>query len=307
MKPELKLSILALIALLCASVMSGFAGLASKVVLRELPSLTVLFFRINVMILVMLPFVWKTLPELAKRWRTLLLLGLLWSGNVGLFIVAIKMTTVIASSLLYALVPVVMLVLQQALLKTRIRKYQIFGVSIGLMGAITMLVGSWTGDMGELLGNVLLSIAVVCWSTYLLLSKKFNAHISAAGLTFGSAVGAWFVIGALMLLTEGLTGLSVLPQLSGGGWVALWYIALAVGVGMIFLNQWGLKYAPPLSSGMMQYTGMIVGSVSGIVFLGEKVTLGLLVGGLLMIVGVFIVATVPIFISARQKYRSQSV
>lgn len=301
MKFETKNSLLALAALFSTAVMGGFGGLSAKVALRELPPMTILFFRINVMILVMLPFVKNSFAHLWQHWRKLLLLGILWTGNVGLFIIGIKYTTVVVSALLYAFVPVVILMLQAMFSGIRIKNYQTWGVMLGLIGAVIMLSGSWNGDTGGLVGNLLISIAVVSWSAYLIFSKRLNLHVSPAGLTFGSAVGAWILVGLMMIFTEGVSGLSLLPSLSGGGWVAVWYIALAVGVGMIFLNQWGLKHATALSSGVMQYVGMVVGSLSGILFLGEKLTMELVIGGSVMLVGVFLVSTLPVISGMRRK------
>lgn len=299
MKFETKNSLLALVALLSAAVMGGFGGLSAKVALREVPPLTVLFFRINVMILVMLPFVGKTFGHLWQQRKKLFLLGVLWTGNVALFIVGIKYTTVVVSSLLYAFVPVVVLILQALILGNKVKSYQTIGVVLGLIGALVMLSGSWNGESGSLFGNILISIAVVSWSMYLIFSKRFNLHISPAGLTFGSAVGAWLLVGILMLFSEGVSGFVGLMSLSGGGWAAIWYIALAVGVGMIFLGQWGLKHATALSFGVMQYVGMVVGSLSGIIFLGEKLTFQLIVGGSVMLIGVFMVSTLPVISGMR--------
>lgn len=288
--------LLATAALVGANVIGGIAGLASKITLRELPPMTILFFRISVMVIVLFPFVFHQLRHLWQHKTKLTLLGILWVGNVALFIVGIKFTTVIISSILYAFVPILVLFLQALLLGNRSKGYQRIGVFLGFVGALVTIGSSYHDavGLGTFQGSLLIGIAVMSWAFYLIASKRFNVHMTPVGLTFGSALVAWVMVGSIMIATEGVNGLLAIPSISSAGFFWLLYIALGVGVGMIFLNQWGLQYSSPLVAGIMLYVSMVISSLTGILFLGERFTWPLAGGFAAMLLGVFFVSVFPL-------------
>lgn len=287
---------LAQLALLTAGVIGGFAPYASKVVLRELPPLTVLFIRISIMLVILLPISRRGLRHLHAHWLQLLILGLLWVGNLILFIVGIQHTTAIASSIIYTAVPILILFEQWMLLKEKFTLTQGAGIGLGLVGALLVIFASQgqNRSFGSLYGNILMFIAIWCYSLYVVFSKRISRHVSPLGLTTGAAMIGWVVSGVFMVAVEGFSGLQGAVRLSLTGWYALLYISLILGVVMYFLLQWGVKYGSALVAGMVGYLGMLVAVITGIVYLGEDVSPGIIVGGSLVIVGVFLTSTLPL-------------
>jgi len=286
---------LATVALIGAGILGGLAAIASKIALRELPPLTILFFRITVMLLVLAPFKWRSFRRFFKQWKAMVIVGLLWTGNVALFIIGIQYTTAIASQVLYTTVPILVLLESRFLTNEKLSKAQLIGIPLGFLGAILIILRS-TGDagFGTAYGNTIIFIATACWSLYLTVSKRVSGNLSPLGLTIGSSFVAWIVVGILMIVREGYTGILRIPALSFTGWTALLFIALGIGVAMIFLYQWGLKYGSAIAAGSMNYLSTAVTAVAGVFLLGEYITTPFLIGASLIIVGVFLTSTLPL-------------
>lgn len=287
---------LATFALIGAGIIGGLASLSSKIALRELPPLTILFFRITVMLLVLAPLKWRSARRFITRWKAFLAVGLLWTGNVALFIIGIQYTTTIASQVLYTGVPVYVLLAGRYLTSEKLRKGQLVGILLGFLGALMIVLKpeSIVG-FGTPYGNAIIFMATVCWALYLTVSKRVSAGISPLGLTVGSSFIAWIIVGVLMVLQEGGRGIAAIPLLSSAGWQALLFIALGVGVAMIFFYQWGLKYGSAIAAGSMNYLSTAVTAVTGILILGERVTPVFLVGATFILAGVFFTSTLPLF------------
>ncbi|MEK7591827.1 MAG: DMT family transporter [Patescibacteria group bacterium] len=276
------------LALLSAGIVGAFAGLGAKIALRELPPFTILFTRIIIMLVVLFPFVSRKLSVFKTHWKSLLLLGLFWSGNVAFFIVGIRYTTVLSSGVLYAGVPLLTLVESMILLHTRPKRNQIIGISLGLLGMGILFMDSVKDlSFGLFQGNVLIFIATLSWSLYLLYSKKLSAKIDPIVLTVSSAVVASIIVGLLMVLFEGYLPFLSIGRLHLETQMALLFLGLGIGVGMIFLYQYGIKYGSVVMASMMLYIGTVVGGLTGIVFLQESLTLKFIIGSLCILMGVY--------------------
>lgn len=282
------------LALLSAGVVGAFAGLGAKIALRELPSFTILFTRILIMLIVLFPFVIHKLSIFKTHWKTLFLLGLFWSGNVAFFIVGIRYTTVLASGVLYAGVPLLTLIMSMIIFHTRPNKYQMTGIVFGLFGIVTLLIDSFSGlFFGSFHGNVLVFLATVSWSLYLLYSKKLSVKIDPIVLTVSSAVVASVLVGIAMILFEGIAPLLSIPGLHIETQVSLLFLGLGIGVGMIFFYQYGLKYGSVIMASMMLYIGTVVGGLTGIIFLHEAFTVRFFLGSAAILFGVYTVSKKP--------------
>ncbi len=293
--------LLAVVALIFANIIGGGGGFASKILLRELPPFTILFFRLTVMSTILLILTKDQIQHIFSHRKQLGLLGLFLAGNLSFFIFGIQFTTVIASSIIYLGVPILVLIEDWIINKKRLQVWQIVGIFFGLMGSVVILLESIgiKSGFGSLFGNILLIIAITSYSFYLTYSKRMSVHVSPLGLTTATAIVSWGVSFGLMILFEGTRGLSRVPLLSVSAWEALFFVSILLGVVMYFLNQWGIKHASAVIAGAMLYVGTLTAWASGVLFLSEKITFLTLLGGALLIVGVFFTTLMPFFISRR--------
>ena len=101
----------ATLALIAAGVIGGLMPIISKIILRELPPLTVLFLSVSIMLFVLLPIMRRDVPHIWLHKKNLLKFGFLWLTNIALFIIGVTITTAIASQVLYAGVPLLVFVM----------------------------------------------------------------------------------------------------------------------------------------------------------------------------------------------------
>jgi len=149
--------VLSTVALVIAGIIGGLAPFGSKVALRELPPLTVLFLRITIMVVVFVPLSGRTRVHLKKHTKRVSILGLYWVGNLILFILGIKYTTAIASSVIYDAVPFLVLLLDYIINHTHMKRLQTVGIVVGFFGSLVIILGSISGG-----GGFGLSTATAC-------------------------------------------------------------------------------------------------------------------------------------------------
>lgn len=286
---------MAVLALVFANIIGGGAALASKILLRELPPLTILFLRLTIMLMVLIPFSYTSFRHLLTHRKKLTFLGLFWVGNLSMYIIGIKYTTAIAASVIYLGIPILVIAEDYILNKSTLLWWQVAGIILGGIGGLIILfesIGTSLG-FGTFQGNMLLVFAIVSFSFYLTYSKRLSYHISPLGLTVGSTCVGWIVSLIVMLIFDGSSGIAHLPYLSSGSWMALLYIGLLLGVVMYILNQWGIKHGSAVVAGTMLYVGTLTAWVTGVLFLSEKITALILLGGALLVLGVFLSSVMP--------------
>lgn len=284
------------LAILLSGIMGGLAPIAAKIALRDLSPLTVLFIRISIMVIALFPILISSRSHLRLHWKRLLILGLFWTGNVTLFIIGVKYTTSAVSQVMYAMVPIVVIILSAVFLKQKTKPIQIIGITLGLIGAILLLILSKesSNQLGSLYGNFIILLATFCWALYLVYSKRLSSHLSSIQLTTASAVVAWAVSFAFLVATEQFTWVSMVRNLTLIEIESLLFLGLIVGCVMIFLFQWGIKYGSAFLASTNVYVATLVSAVAGFYVFGEKLTGTSILGGLLLLTGLLFASVLPL-------------
>lgn len=296
--------LLGTIALIIAGILGGIPAYISKIILRELPPLTILFLRITIMLTVLLPLSRSVLPDIKKYWKDIGVLSLFWVGNLILFIIGIQFATAIAAGLIYAGSPIVVLLQERLFFRTSIHLHQIIGIVFGFIGAAILIISSsiHVTGFGSLTGILLLFIAKIIFSSYLVFSKPMSKKVSPLGLTTGVALFGWFVSLICMLILEGTNGLIRLPTVSLPALEALIFYGVASGgVIMYFLIQWGIKRATPLAAASMIYISTFVSGFTGVAFLGEAITANVFLSATFILIGVYLISILPILNARRMR------
>ncbi|MGE7022212.1 DMT family transporter [Solibacillus cecembensis] len=132
-------------------------------------------------------------------------------------------------------------------------------------------------------GDILMAIAAVCYSIYLILNSKFTKSVES--ISYGVyQLGVAGVFGAIFTL------LFETPQLPSTnlGWVAV------LGLGVIctafcFIAQAVVQqYTSPTHTGLIFSLEPIFAAIFAIIFLGEGLTTQLLIGGAFILIGNFV-------------------
>ncbi|MEK4424873.1 DMT family transporter [Solibacillus sp. FSL K6-1523] len=132
-------------------------------------------------------------------------------------------------------------------------------------------------------GDILMAIAAVCYSIYLILNSKFTKSVES--ISYGVyQLGVAGVFGAIFTL------FFETPQLPSTnlGWVAV------LGLGVIctafcFIAQAVVQqYTSPTHTGLIFSLEPIFAAIFAMIFLGEALTIQLLIGGAFILIGNFV-------------------
>lgn len=293
----------ATLALVAAGVLGGLVPIAVKIVLREIPPLTYLFLRLSIMILILIPLAWNSMKTIRQYWKHIIILGVFWISNFLLFIFGVKSTTALASQLLTSGVPIYVLLENSFVNKEKLSVWQILGIIIGLVGSIFLIAksNSIQSGYGTINGNLLIFFSAICSSLYLIGTKKFIHGHSPIALTASTAVVGWIITGILMLSFEGLNGFAILPTVTVEAWAALLFMGVITGVFMWFLINFGLKFGSAIVAGGMTYINILIAGIFGVIIFGEAITSRTIIGGTLLLLGIFLSIFTPLFSGSKSR------
>lgn len=192
------------IAVCLAALCGGGIAVMGKIGLQVIPPTTFTFFRFIIAAMCVYPSI-RPIPKLTRlQLLQIIFVSLLATGNVTFFAYGVRNTTATISQLLYAVVPVLSLILVRILYKERITPTKFFGVGLGFIGVFILIVlpviAKGSIFSGTIYGNVTVLLAVVCFSLYSVLSKTFQSYVSPQFLTFVFAITTCIVLSPFVIL-----------------------------------------------------------------------------------------------------------
>lgn len=270
---------LAYLALVGAGTLWGTSFLFGKLALEEMGPATLIFYRFLLASAVLLPVVpWRTI-----RWtRTDTTLSLAGAVLAGPFVFLLQfagldLTTSSSAALLVATAPP-MLALGGALLdRERPGRWAWLAVGLSALGVV-LLVG--TPSPGRTLqGDVMIFGSMVAAVVWTLLMRRLGRRVGAL-----AATATQFAIGAVVLVpfVWVLDGVPTLT-LSVQGWLSILALGLLCTAVTFFLWNWALMRVEAARAGVIGNLEPLVGSVLGVVFLGEILGPYAILGGLCMV------------------------
>lgn len=279
---------------LAAVILSALAGSATaaitKIGLNDLPPFAFVFWRFVIASIVILPFIKvnKIIPDSIK----LLPVSLFFTANIFFFIIGIGMTTATVSQVLYAGTPFIISAILFFLLKEKIKSSTLLGIVIGFLGVafIIFLPAFFAGKFsGNILGNIIISGGVISTSFFLIRSrsalKKYSPlTITAANILTTALISIPFF---LWEVRSGHNKMVFNPESAG----AVIYVAVATTVVAYILNQYAIKKGGSIFASMLYYLNPLFSYFWAALLLGEKLNSGIIIGGLLILFGVFVVTS----------------
>lgn len=229
-------------------------------------------------------------------YKDFILLGFFLFINVFFFTIAIAYTTVIMSTLIFSLTPILVGLNAHFYLNETLTKRKILGFIISFTGLLLLISHSFNGQQanafGHPLGNILIFIAMIGYSFYVLLSRKVlrdknHLPIQTTFLTFIFTTCFIFIILLVELFLEKINFFRTFPSEGVIG-----FILVGIGTVIQYLAlQIGIKRTDAFTASLFQYTGPFIAASITIPLLHEQVTLQLIIGGFLILFGVFIATT----------------
>lgn len=277
-----------------AVIIWGASFVATKIAVQEISPDLVVFLRFGMGVIILGALVWQRkqlkLPEKID-WLYFMLLGFLgitfhqWLQSTGLVTAQAVTTGWIVASM-----PVFMVVLSWIFLKERLTWWQIAGIFLAAFGVLLIITrGSFgslfSGHFGTI-GDLLILISAPNWAVFSILSKRGLNKYPAGQMMFYIMIFGW-IFSSLLLINSG--DFDQLHNISLSGWLAISFLGIfCSGVAYIFWYD-ALQTLTVSETGVFLYLEPLVTVVVAFLFLSEKLFLSGLFGGVIILLGVWMV------------------
>lgn len=256
--------------------------------LAEAPVLVIAAYRLILASLLITPIAWarakNELLGLMKAGITLpLLSGLLLALHFVLWIASLSRTTVASSVVLVTANPVFVALASYFLFREKLSRQVFIGIAVCLAGAALVSYGDWTLGFKPLLGDMLALAGAIAVAGYFLIGRRLRQTtgvLSYAAIVYGSA--------ALVLLLSVLVFQYPLLGYSTTTYIMLVLLALIPQtIGHLSLT-WSLRFVSATLVTVAVLGEPIGATVLAFIILNEVPTLTQVLGGALILTGIFL-------------------
>lgn len=286
---------------LLAVVFWGISFVATKLALRELPPVTLVFTRFaigNALLLALLAARRVPLVPPRSEWGTITLMG-----GVGITVhqllqsYALTLTTAVRTGWLIGLIPVWSALLATVFLGERLGPLRVTGLAIGFAGAALVVtrgvISRSTLALPGTPGDLLILASTLNWAIYTVIGRGAVGRIGSLRATSGAMLVGWLLLGPIF--AAGGTGAAwgTLARLSPAGWGAVLFLGVGCS-GLGYLWWYGaLERIDATRVSALLYIEPLVTLAAAVAVLGEPVGWSTIAGGLLVLLGVAIVERAP--------------
>lgn len=266
-----------------------------KVLVKEIPPLTLgtIRFSFATLLLVILLKRYKKTNFTIERKHYLLLF---YMGITGIFLFnylvysGLQYTTSTNSGIVNAFYPAISIVLSAIFIKEKFSRRQLLGIVFSVVGVVLIAVqGSW-GKLFALHinhGDILVLLAAICWAVYSLLGKFSMKDLSPLFVTtYSCFFGLMFLFPGMFMELRGETHINF-------SWLAvagIIYLSLVVVVAQFLWNRGLQEVGPDKAAGFYNLMPIFTALLS-MIFLGEEIHWYHIIGGSMVLVGVFFGST----------------
>jgi len=277
--------------LLSAIGIVSFASILIKLA-EEAPALIIATYRLALATFLLAPLVLlqnrRELLSLSKQeWLLSLLSGLFLSMHFFAWVSSLKYTSVASSVVLVTTNPIFVGLGSYLILKERLHALLVAGIGLSVTGSMLIGYGDFRAGSDVLLGDLLALTGAIMASGYLLIGRRVRQKLALLPYIF-------IVYGMAALI---LLGLSLATGQAFFGYseeTYLWLVLLALGpqlVGHTSFN-WALKYVSAATVAVAILGEPVGSTILAYLILKEGLTPLKLVGGLLIIIGIYLAARV---------------
>ena len=282
--------ILANLAMLATVLIWGGSYISIKVVVAEVPPITMAAVRFLLASLLLYLLLRRIEPGARLARRDLPRIALAGLMGVTLYFCfensGVKLTTASNASIIAALVPILSVLLDMIVFRSRPRPLHFIGIGLALAGTWLAVTANGQIDFssGVLAGNFLMVAAMVAWTFYTLLSKSLQARYSSlAMITWQTMAGTAFLVPAALI---------DIGQWHSISWVSaanILFLAVLCSALCYLLYAFALRELDVTITTVYLNLVPVVGVVAGAIILRESILPIQMLGGLVIIAGIAVV------------------
>ncbi len=237
-----------------------------------------------------------TSGQMARRfsWRSLLIgafVGVVGTAlPFGAYVSSLQYQSSGVTALLLTISPMITLILSVLLVPDEsLTSRAVLGTIIGLGGAVLLVAFRETGldiETGDYRGYVLVGAGIVGMAIGSIVIKTC---LSKEGVRTVAAVRS-VIAAATLIVVASATGELDLDLIETSGWLALLYATGAGTLGTVLLQVKVVGTYGPSKAAESEYVTPLAASILGLVFLGEVITMPMIVGMILIFSGLHILS-----------------
>ena len=277
----------------------GGTFVATKIALKEIQPATVVFLRFSMGVAIL-----ATGVQLRGQWQKINLrdcLYLIGLGFLGIsfhqWLQSTGMVTSAASTTAWIVMtsPVAIVLLGWIVLHEKVGWIQIAGTLLAATGVLLVISKgdfqvSTIGHIGTY-GDLLILISAVNWAVFSVLSRKILQRLPASLMMFYVMLFGLGFSGILFLVQNGIRDIA---NLTSHGWLAILILGI-FGSGFAYIAWYdALQNLPANQVGIFLFIEPLVTMLLALIILGEPVTWASLLGGAVIIAGVWMVNRKPV-------------
>jgi drug/metabolite transporter (DMT)-like permease len=274
-------------ALLGGGIAIGFAGILMR--LSDVSPVASAFWRMALAVPALWAWAWAMRPQdLASGKRigfsnALLLAGIYFAGDMGIWHLSLHYTTVSNATLLSNFAPIFIALWLWGVHQVRFTRIFIAGMVVALAGAV-MLIGPNAMLGGDrLLGDGLGLVTAVFYAAYQLVIKNARDHYSTARLMAWSTT-----ITALTLLPFALASSGPFWPAQATGWLPLLGLALIAQVGGQTVIAYAFAHLPASLSSVSLLIQPLTATIAAWILFAEAIGPVQMAGGALLLYGIYL-------------------
>jgi drug/metabolite transporter (DMT)-like permease len=284
----------ALIALVVLMVVWGSTFVITKAAATEIAPMMLATLRFFTAAVVLLPYAWlkgnrRSLPK-PMPWGALL--GMALTG-IATFTIGFNYALLYGSAsqgaLIYALLPAAVAVAAVLFLKERMSKRRVAGIALSIAGVGLVALGgeSDRSSPQPLLGAAWMVGAVLSWAAYTVFAKRLADADQSVTIALVS------IFGTLMLAPLAAIESSHMPWQapSTQAWVSVIFLGVAASALAYIAYGYALRELEASLVGAFINLDPIVGVLTAVLFLGETLHSGQMLGGAIALAGMWLAST----------------
>lgn len=252
--------------------------------LKLTPGLISAFYRMAIATSLLLPYVLITkkfqLPE--KKYILLAIIcGVLFASDVAVWNIAIQESSATQASLLTNLSPLWVGIISYVFLKTKPATNFWIGTTVALFG-MAMLVGfKFFLELDFDNAFILAVLSGIFYSIYLLVSKKALTHIDVLSFMLISLLASTVYLAVVcIVMKEPFSGFSDM------GWLVLLIQAVVCQLMAWLSISYATQHMRPTRVSLSLLGQAVLTSILAWLFLDEKITLNMVIGGIILLLGI---------------------
>lgn len=269
----------------------GALAVSSSAILVKLasaPAPVIAFYRLFFSVLLMLPiFLWKYRSELRliskKDWYLSVIAGVFLAFHFILWFESLNYTSVTSSTVLVALQPVFAFIGTYFIFKEKIGLGAILSTILALAGSLIISWGDFQISGMALFGDLLAIVSCIMVTIYLLFGQMVRKRLSLITYTF-----VVYSISAITLFLYVVILRYPLVSYSNSDWMYFLLLAIVPTLLGHTLFNWSLKWVSTSTISVSILFEPVGAAILAYFILSEKVILTQIMGGVIIVTGIWL-------------------